>query len=272
VEGLVATPEPVPAGLRRVPNLLHFVLFLALTIFSLIVAEGAGLLLARGPIEARLGNARLQLGVELLGYVLTLTVAWFAFAAVWGRPCLVGVRWNWGAVRPRLVAFGLGLGILSEALESLMPTPKHAPIEDLFRSPGLIWFLAGFGTLLAPLFEEILFRGMLLPGLAHAFDWMRLPKDLAALEAWRGGSGYSRGSLVGASVLTSLLFAAIHAPQIGYTWSAVALLAGVSLMLCWVRLRYDSVAASTMVHGCYNLTVFLTIFIGTGGFRHLDKG
>jgi membrane protease YdiL (CAAX protease family) len=51
----------------------------------------------------------------------------------------------------------------------------------------------------------------------------------------------------------------------------VGLLAGVSLVLCWVRVRYDSVAASTVCHACYNLSVFLTIFVGTGGFRHLDR-
>ena len=209
--------------------------------------------------------------MELVGYCLTLAVAWFAFAAIWGRAFLVGVRWNWAVVRPRLVLVGFGLGFLSQAVESMLPVPKHAPIEDLFRSPGIIWFLAGFGTLVAPLFEEVLFRGMLLPALAHALDWMRLPKDVAALEVWRGAEGSSRGALVAASVVTSLVFAAIHAPQIGYTWSAVALLAGVSMVLCWIRLRYDSVAASTVVHGCYNLSVFVTIFLGTGGFRHLEK-
>jgi membrane protease YdiL (CAAX protease family) len=171
--------------------------------------------------------------------------------------------------------FGLGVGVVSQAVESLLPVPKHAPIEELFRSPGMIWFLAGFGTLVAPIFEEILFRGFLLPGLAHAVDWMRVPRDAEAMEIWRAGGsgirGYSMGALVGASVGTSLLFALIHAPQIGYTWSAVGLLAGVSLVLCWVRVRYDSVAASTVCHACYNLSVFLTIFVGTGGFRHLDR-
>jgi len=38
-----------------------------------------------------------------------------------------------------------------------------------------------------------------------------------------------------------------------------------------VRIRTGSVAASTVVHGCYNLSVFFTLFMATGGFRHLDK-
>jgi membrane protease YdiL (CAAX protease family) len=268
--------EPVPESFpARVPNLLHFLLFLGLTIASLVVGEGLALLLGSGPLAMRMANQRLQLGAESLAYALALGVAWPIFRALWKRPLLVGLSWNGAGARSWMVLFGLGLGIVSQATESLLPTPKHAPIEDLFRAPGVIWFLAGFGTLVAPLFEEILFRGFLLPGLAHAVDWMRVPKDFEAMEAWRVGAGglrsYSAGALVGASLVTSLLFALIHAPQIGYTWSAVGLLAGVSLVLCWVRVRYDSLAASTLCHACYNLSVFLTIFIGTSGFRHLDR-
>ena len=262
----------VGEGQIRVPNLLHFLLFLALTVFSLVLSEAVLLVCASGSLQDRLGNAKLQLGVEFLGYVVTLGVAWFAFAAIWERPFLTGLAWRWVAVKGWMAAAGLGLGFLSQAVESLLPVPKHAPIEDLFRSQGVIWFLAGFGTVFAPMFEEVLFRGMLLPGLAHAVDWMRVPKDVAAMEAWRrAAGGYSRKAVIGASVVTSFLFAGIHAPQIGYTWSAVALLAGVSMVLCWVRVRYDSVAASTVVHGFYNLSVFITIFVGTDGFRHLDK-
>jgi membrane protease YdiL (CAAX protease family) len=73
------------------------------------------------------------------------------------------------------------------------------------------------------------------------------------------------------SLITSLLFALIHAPQLGYTWAAVALLVCVSVVLCVVRIRTGSVAASTVVHGCYNLSVFLSLFVTTGGFRHLDR-
>ncbi len=145
MEGLEAAEEVVVRPTRRIPNLLHFLLFLALTVFSLMIAEAVGLTLVSGPIQARLGNAKLQLGVELVGYCLTLAVAWFAFAAIWNRAFLVGVRWNWPVVRPRLVLVGFGLGFLSQAIESALPVPKHAPIEDLFRSPGIIWFLAGFG-------------------------------------------------------------------------------------------------------------------------------
>jgi membrane protease YdiL (CAAX protease family) len=45
----------------------------------------------------------------------------------------------------------------------------------------------------------------------------------------------------------------------------------VSLVLCAVRLVTRSLAASTLVHACYNFLIFSTMFVGTGGFRHFDK-
>jgi uncharacterized protein len=39
-----------------------------------------------------------------------------------------------------------------------------------------------------------------------------------------------------------------------------------------VRLKFTrSLAASTLVHACYNFIIFSLALIGTGGFRHLDK-
>jgi hypothetical protein len=38
-----------------------------------------------------------------------------------------------------------------------------------------------------------------------------------------------------------------------------------------VRLATRSLAASVMVHSCYNLILFSLMLAATGGFRHLDK-
>ena len=54
-----------------------------------------------------------------------------------------------------------------------MPGPTNAPIDQTFRMPGAVWLLFGFGVTLAPLIEEIAFRGLLLPALCTAYDWAR---------------------------------------------------------------------------------------------------
>ena len=44
----------------------------------------------------------------------------------------------------------------------------------------------------------------------------------------------------------------------------------VGFALTLVRARYQSVAASTLVHMAYNATLFGVILLTTGGFRHMD--
>ena len=262
--------------LRRVPNLLDTFLFLSLTVVCFVAAEGLMLALAPGSVRVALANQRLQIPVEGAAYVLALALASFAFGALWQRSFWVGIAWRAAALRPVLAVAGLLVGFVAQAATTLISVKKDIPIEGLFRNAGLIWALAVLGVVIAPVFEEIVFRGFLLPAIAAAVDWMRLPRvtpeeAVEELERWQAAEGFSMAALVIASLITSLLFALIHAPQLGYTWAAIGLLGGVSLVLCWVRIRTDSVAASSLFHGCYNLSVFVTIYVATGGFRHMDR-
>jgi len=52
-----------------------------------------------------------------------------------------------------------------------MPGPENTPIDKLFRIPGAAWLLFAFGITFAPFFEEIVFRGFLLPAFCTAWDW-----------------------------------------------------------------------------------------------------
>jgi membrane protease YdiL (CAAX protease family) len=63
----------------------------------------------------------------------------------------------------------------------------------------------------------------------------------------------------------------MHAEQTGWSPGPFVLLISVSLILCAVRLKTRSLAASTLVHACYNFILFSTALISSGGFRHLDK-
>ena len=263
-----APPPPVP---RRIPNLLHLLLLLGITLFTMIAAEGVVALTHLHDVMAAFSNQRLQLIVNIACYFVALGISAFIFPLLWRRSFLDGIRWRPAQAPWQLIPLGLGLGVLSQAVSTLLPIPKKLPIEKIFETPGIIWVLAIFGTFVAPLFEEIVFRGFLLPGIALAVDYLRLPKSLDALSEWRTGNTFSRPAIIASSLLTSLCFAGIHAPQLGFAWAAILLLIGVSLVLCAVRLWTGSVAASTLVHTCYNFSVFLSLFIATGGFRHMEK-
>jgi len=155
----------------------------------------------------------------------------------------------------------------------LLPGPKDAPIDKIFRTPGAAWILFGFGVTLAPFFEELFFRGFLLPALCTTFDWIHEKATHAPVRPLdeNGQPHWSMTSMVIASIATSAPFAGMHAAQTGYSWGPFVLLVGVSLVLCWARLSTRSLAASVMVHASYNFLLFFLMAIGTGGFRHLDK-
>jgi len=274
-ESPASTPAPevaaAPPRPRRIPNLLHLLLFLVITFFAFVFCEGILLGLHTHDLFETMQNQRLQLFVNIGAWIVALGASALVFPLLWHRSFASGVSWNFRRKHLVLIAAGLALGFIFQGASSLLPVPKSMPIEQIFNTPGIIWTLVLFGTLIAPVFEEMLFRGFMLPGIAIAVDYLRLPKSVEALDAWRVSDCFSMPALITSSLITSVCFASIHAPQLGFSWPAVSLLVCVSLVLCFIRIRQRSVAASTIVHACYNFSVFLTLFATTGGFRHMDR-
>lgn len=286
----------------RVPHLGHAIVFLSFAFLTLLLTQL--LLLPHNALHAGGTIAmqpKRQLATMAIAYGTTVAFCFLAFPLFWGRGFLAGVQWNADTARQRwfkLVPFGLVLGWTVQAISSLIPMPKTIPMDDFFRVPSDVWLVTVFGTLVAPIFEELTFRGFLLPAVTIAFDWLgpllrylgefslcRLrgepppehvvtlpePKTAGLNEGADNLTARSRTALILASLVTSALFAMLHADQLAHALSALAVLFCVSLALTAVRVRTRSVACSAMVHGCYNLSVFLSIFFATGGYRHLDK-
>ena len=270
------TPNDAPdEPATRIPHLGHALLFLAITGITLLLAQ-ATLLGVVHPVH--LANAtvppKLLLAAEAFTYIASLVVSWFIFPLMWQRSFPTGIQWNLQAATRnafKLVPLGIALSFTVQAASSLLPTPKAMPMDDFFRTSSDVWIITAFGILLAPLFEEILFRGFTLPAIAIAYDWLCLPRSEAARATWLSSNALTLPGLVFSAVFSSILFALLHGEQTAFTWPVLALLFGVSLILTAVRLRLRSVAASTLVHASYNFAVFLAAFVVTGGYRHLDR-
>jgi membrane protease YdiL (CAAX protease family) len=271
-----AEGTPPPERPVRIPHLGHAALFLAIAGVFLLMTQLAMLGLSHPTVATPKGifSPKLLVGSEALSYLATLALAWFIFPFLWKRPFAEGIQANPDAARRntfRLIPIGIVLSFAVQAMSSLATLPKNIPMDDFFRTPSDVWLVTAFGILLAPLFEEILFRGFLLPAFAIAYDWLSLPRTPAALEAWHSTNRLTRASLIFSAVLTSILFAALHGQQTAFAWPVLVLLFCVSLILSYVRLRLRSVMASTLIHASYNFTIFLTAFIATDGYRHLEK-
>jgi len=216
------------------------------------------------------------LGSEAILYLVGLALSFFIFPLFWQKSFFAGIHWrgrtalHWSGLLTFIALGCFGLAMLDQVL---LPGPEHAPIEDLFRSTGAAWMMFFFGVTVAPFFEEIAFRGFLLPSLATAYDWIgerfthQLPRPLDE----NGHPQWSLAAMIAAAIPTSLVFALIHADQQGHSLGPFLLLVTVSLILCAVRLKLRSLAASTLVHACYNFLIFSVMLVSTGGFRHLDR-
>ncbi len=266
-------------------------------------------LFGRETAQELLRDPRLLIPTMAVSYLLAGCLAWAIFANLWKQPFAFGVHWDSPMVRRRLYVF-LGMGILLsvavQLLSNFLPIPKALPIDDFFRTRADIWLVAAFGTFVAPAFEELAFRGFLFPSLASAWDWVthsgrRYSRDSSVpaesnvtgvTESVSGGEpaqgrdwssfgndpmlrngdpNWSASAVVFSSTITSIGFALLHADQLAHSWAPLLVLFAVSLVLCLVRLRAHSLAASTLVHAAYNGTIFVLIFFATDGFRHLDK-
>jgi membrane protease YdiL (CAAX protease family) len=188
--------------------------------------------------------------LQVLWYLMTAAIAVPVFRSRWKKSFGEGIHWDGHAASSRawmLIAGGVFLSFVVQVASARIKMPTTAPIYELFKNQALAWTATFFGIFVAPAAEELAFRGFLLPVLARNF-----------------------GKVAGI-VVTSAIFALLHAEQIGHAWAAVAILFGVSVVLCLFRLRFNSVAVSTLVHMSYNSVLFLAMIYATGGYRHFDK-
>jgi membrane protease YdiL (CAAX protease family) len=279
--GLIAPPQ-------RIPNFGHMVLFFTITVIVMFLSGVSMLAVAMGlhlvgpeKPEQLLREPRVIIPSMAVAYLITGAILWAIFTWIWRQPFTLGMRWNFDVVRQRwgkLLAGGITLSLVVQLLSNYLPVPKTLPIDDFFRTSSDVWMVAIFGTFLAPLFEELAFRGFLLPSLASTWDWIggrdreTQADDAAGTVANAPGDPrWSVPALVVSCTLSSTAFALVHADQLAHAWAPLAVLFTVSLVLCGVRLWTQSLAASAFVHAIYNGTIFTILFFGTSGFRHLDK-
>jgi uncharacterized protein len=181
-------------------------------------------------------------------YLLFLAVAYVFVRWERHRPFLAALSWNW----PRdwywaFLAAGVVLSVGLELILRFLPTPKTLPVNELFKTPAQALFLSIFSVSLGPLVEEFFFRGFWYPALARRLG---------------------RASSV---VLTAIPFALIHSAQLANAWGPVLIIFIVGLVLGTVRAITRSLASSLLVHVAYNSTISVLIYIGTDGYRHLEK-
>ena len=220
----------------------------SIVVLALVVALAAQrLLLPDKPFLDVVKFPMVSVVAQILAYFVVLVFMVLVVKRQPGRPFWASIRWNWPGPRAGMfIICGATVYFALLGIGQLLPIPKHLPIDQFFGTAKEAAFLSIMSMTIAPLMEELFFRGFLYPVLAR------------------------RVGVVIATFLTSALFGLLHGAQLGYSW-AVLIIFLVGLVLTVVRAVTKSVAASFLTHVGYNGTLSFLLFIATDGFRHLDK-
>ena len=254
----MAAPEPPrawrPGDEAPAWNLWETASIFVVFFVSVIVAGAVALGIAahvggeKGRAIAELArDPRIIVPAQTAAYVVTVLFIFIVVRTHAGR-VLRALRWNFPSQRVMIFAgAGVLLSFLVQGTSWLLPIPKSLPIENLFRNATDAWIMTVFGCTVAPLVEELLFRGILYPALAR------------------------RLGMMASIVITALGFTLLHTEQLAFAWAPLLMLFAVGLALTIVRARTGSVGASFLVHVGYNFTIFVLVWLGSDHFRHLEK-
>jgi uncharacterized protein len=239
--------DPAWSGLDVLRLVFIAVIALFIGIFTVLFAARTWM----RPHASLVSLARVPLIVvagQALAYVLVLAYMYVLVTRERGRPdFLAAIHWNWPQNVAPYLGGGVVLSLTLQLLAHVLPMPKNLPIDLFFRTPAEAWALTIFGITLAPLMEELFFRGFLYPVLAR-------------------GIGFTAAIFV-----TGFAFALLHGSQLMFSWGPVLVIFLVGTVLTMVRAYKNSVAAGLLVHVAYNGTLSILMFVGTDGFRHLEK-
>jgi hypothetical protein len=243
-----AAPLAPPWSLGR--SLLIFGLLFA----AILLCQSAAMLVAQlWPAMRRMTIAELGadpfvvIGGMTAAYLWTLWQLRRMVCSATEKRFAEAIHWRWPRYWPLYAAGGIVMSGAMQWLGNALPHPQELPIDRYFASTTASWAMAFFGTLVAPLAEELLFRGMLYPVLRRKWG------------------------VAAAILLTTAGFALIHFDQLGGAWGPILVIVLVGLILTVVRQLTDSVGSSFAVHLFYNGTIFALAALSSHGFMDVGR-
>lgn len=235
---------------------LHPALALAVTALGAVLMVGGGLALARS------GGASLRLQIAA-GSALLAAPAFLALAL---RREPLTATLGLGPTGQRLVWLSAALGTalwvgsvgLMELQSVLLPPPpeyleQFRLIHRALRPEGPFDAMVSVAVIaFAPgLFEEMVFRGVLLPSFVDPFQslWGRISRSFESLQSPEPWGAVGPAAAVGAS---ALLFAAVHLDLYRFAFTLA-----MGLVFGAIRLRSRSLLPSVVAHVTLNTLTFL---------------
>jgi membrane protease YdiL (CAAX protease family) len=179
------------------------------------------------------------LAEQVTGYGLLFGMLVVLFRVQYDRPFWRSLGW----VTPGLPLFsiamgGVGLALAVLLLGALIHTPHtENPLTNLLKDPTSLALVAIFGTIIAPVCEELVFRGFLQPVLVRSLG------------------------TVGGILAASVPFGLLHFSEYGNSWRHVLLISISGVAFGWVRQVTGSTKAAAAMHSAYNAFQFVLLIM-----------
>jgi uncharacterized protein len=208
--------------------------FGALTLLATGMAvPGSDVIAGQKPSPEALIGAMLP--AMLISQIVMTGLTWLLASQQRGQPLAVLSLWmprgsliSWLLIIAGFIAASYSLGLAINVLSGATGAEDSEKLLPIVKTP--MWPLALLVvTLGAAVSEEVLFRGFLFSALAQ-----------------------SRLGIVGASVITSALWAVIHF----YSWQGVLTIFGMGLILSYILTRTGSVWVTIACHAAFNACSF----------------
>jgi hypothetical protein len=242
---------PRPWALR---DLFLFLAFVPIAFVAANILVLFGYALTQPTPHAHLTKEKLSadpfflLALQTVFYGLVLAYTYLLVAVGHAKPFWAMLRWRRlppGKTFACLVGGGL-LTITIALLPPVLPDANQFPLENLFNSRAAAYAIGAFAILVAPLMEEIIFRGVLF------------------------GIFESQIGLRFAILITAILFGGLHVPEYWGAWNHMFLIFLVGLVFSLARGMSGSLAPSVFLHVGYNGSMMLALFMSTEHFRNLS--
>ena len=175
---------------------------------------------------------------QLLGYALLFGGLALALRVQYDRPFWHSLGWTPLRLPPiTIVACGVVTSLGVAFLGSLIHTPTTSnPMMELLQDRTSTILMAIFGIGIAPVCEELAFRGFLQPLLVR-----------------------SMGAIPGV-IVSAIPFGVLHYREFGNSWRHAVLIALAGATFGWIRHATGSTKASALMHASYNALIFVSVF------------
>ena len=186
---------------------------------------------------------------QILGYALLFGALRLIFRLEYDRPFWGSLGWTPIGVAPGLVASAgivAAFGVILAGMLIHLPEGPNRMTDLLLQGKFSLVLLAAFGVGIAPLCEELAFRGFLQPLLVRTF-----------------------GAVPGI-LIPAVAFGLLHFQEYGNSWRHALLLSGAGAGFGAMRHYTRSTKAAVLMHASYNAVLFvlLALALATGKGLH----